>query len=193
MRILFIQNTPIESFGVMYISALLKMHNHYCDVLIESNINKIMGYIKHKPFDVVAFSAMSFMHNWILELDKNIKEKYGCNIVVGGPHATFYPDIINNEQIDFVCIGESEYAMLELIDSLEENKPTNKIKNIFANQNKKIYKNPLRNLIEDLDQLPFPNRDIYYNKYPILKTGVSNVLYLEEGALLIALSAIIIC
>ena len=169
MRILFIQNTPIESFGVMYISSILKQNNHYCDVLIENDINNIIDYMKHKSFDVVAFSVMSFMHNWVLKVSKKIKEKYGCRIIIGGPHVTFYPEVIKNDQIDFICRGESEYAISELINRIEEDKPTNKIKNVWVKQKRKIYKNPLRDLIGDLDQLPFPDRDIYYKKYSHLK------------------------
>ena len=169
MKILFLQNTPIESFGTMYVSSILKQNDHYCDVLIESNINKILDYMKNKSFDIVAFSAMSFMHNWILDVSKKIKQDYRCKIIIGGPHATFYPEIINNWQVDFVCRGEGEYAMVELINKIEEDKPTNKIKNVWIKQNKTIYKNPLRNLIKDLDQLPFPDREIYYKKYHLLK------------------------
>ncbi len=38
----------------------------------------------------------------------------------GGPHPTFFPEVIENEGIDVIGIGECEYAMLELVDALEK-------------------------------------------------------------------------
>jgi len=178
MRILFIQDFPMESFGIMHTSSLLKQDNHHCDVLIETNVNRIITYMKHRYFDIIAFYAMDFLsyysaffekYHWVLKVSKEIKKNFNCKILVNGPITSFYPEIINNQQIDFICIGENEYAIKEMLDNLDENKKINKIKNLWVRENNKVYKNEVRPLIKNLDDLPFPDRELYYSKYNYLK------------------------
>jgi len=42
------------------------------------------------------------------------------------------------------------------------------IKNLWIRSNGQIFKNSLRELIRNLDDLPFPDRDIYFQRYPHL-------------------------
>jgi radical SAM superfamily enzyme YgiQ (UPF0313 family) len=77
-------------------------------------------------------------------------------------HPTLSPeDVISNESIDIVCIGEGEYPMLELANRLENGEDITAIKNLWVKIEGKLYKNPLRPLITNLDELPFPDRDLF--------------------------------
>jgi len=90
-----------------------------------------------------------------------LKKNTAIPIIYGGVHATLFPEKCI-ELADIVCVGEGEEAIVELANYLEKGKSINKIKNLWINDKKtgKIIKNPIRNLIEDLDKLPLPDYDI---------------------------------
>jgi radical SAM superfamily enzyme YgiQ (UPF0313 family) len=60
-----------------------------------------------------------------------------------------------------VCIGEGEGALLDLLNAIDKKKDIIKIKNLWVKKDKKIYKNPVRPLIQNLDSLPFPDRELF--------------------------------
>jgi radical SAM superfamily enzyme YgiQ (UPF0313 family) len=65
-----------------------------------------------------------------------------------------------------VCVGEGEYPMLELANSLERGKIDYSIQNLWFKKDGQIIQNPIRPLIEDLDSLPMPDKDLYYSASP---------------------------
>ena len=101
-----------------------------------------------------------------------LKKRLNVPIVYGGVHATISPELCI-QQADIVCVGEGEKAVIELADAIEKNKSINKIKNLWIKQQEKgkgeIIKNPVREVIDNIDTLPFPDFDIQ-NHY-ILEKG----------------------
>ncbi|MFH1257083.1 MAG: radical SAM protein [Candidatus Diapherotrites archaeon] len=169
MKLVFLQSDPFTKVGVMTISAVLKAAGHETGLFIDSAEKNIVESALNAKPDVVAFSGASGAHHWDFAKAREIKEKAPkVKVLFGGPHATYYPEIIEEKFIDFVCVGEGEYAIRELLDALEKGKDASKIKNIWVKKGKKVFRNPLRKLVEDLDLLPFPDRDLYY-KYDFLK------------------------
>jgi len=159
---LFIQDLGYEHIGTMYLAAVLKEHNHYCDVFVDNlEVNLIEKAKASKP-DLVGFSVITGSQQWCLDMAQKIKAAVNCKIIFGGPHATHFPDIIKYEQVDYVCRGEGEYALLELVEAIQENKDTTAIRNIWCKKEGRIIKNEVRELIDNLDALPFPDRSIYY-------------------------------
>jgi len=99
-----------------------------------------------------------------------LKNKLNVPIVYGGVHATISPeDCIKYS--DVVCVGEGEEAILDLANALVKDKPINRIKNLWIKnpETGEITKNPVRNLIDNLDSLPLPDYDLE-NHY-ILEKG----------------------
>lgn len=80
-------------------------------------------------------------------------------LVYGGVHVTISPEQAI-QHADIISVGESEQAIVELAKKLESKKSIKKIKNLWIKQGEKIIKNPVRNLVEDLDKLPLPDYDI---------------------------------
>ena len=56
-----------------------------------------------------------------------------------------------------------------LAEAVEKNLPIESIKNLWVKKNNKITKNPVRNLIDEIDSLPFPDFDI--NTHYLLEKG----------------------
>jgi len=166
VRILFIVNEyRDEHLGLMYLSSMLKLHGyeprvvraHYDTIRDELSNNKNLH-------TVLAYSATSFSIEHYLKLNRRIKKDFDFISVFGGYYPTGRPHIIEEEGVDVVCIGEGEYPFLELVDSLNDDKDIRGIRNLWVKQNERIYKNPLRPLIRDLDALPFPDRNLFNEK-----------------------------
>jgi radical SAM superfamily enzyme YgiQ (UPF0313 family) len=161
MKVVFLQDVMFEYFGPMYISAVLKKAGHRVDLIIPKNRTY---FNEMKEAQVLALSCMSSGHQWYLDRAKEVKEKLGIPVVMGGPHPTFFPEVINSPYLDYICLGEGEQAMLDLVRALEKGEDTEHIPNIWTKNNQ----NPLRPIPDDLDEIPFADRTLYY-KYPFLR------------------------
>jgi len=111
----------------------------------------------------VAFSTTTGDHMWVADLAARLKEVLpGVPNVTGGAHPTFFPQFIEKPSIDFICRGEGEEALLELMDALEKGGDSGSIPNIWAKIDGHVRENDVRPLIEPLDRLPFADRSLYF-------------------------------
>ncbi|MBI2508167.1 radical SAM protein [Candidatus Woesearchaeota archaeon] len=169
-RILFLQDVPYDYIGVMQMSANLKKAGHECDALIWEKEKDFWTEFKEINPEVVCFSVISGWHKTSLQKAKEIKERYPEVVIVfGGTHPTYFPEVLNEEPVDVICRGEGDISIVELINNLEKGKDITKIKDLWVKKDGKIYKNELRDLVEDLDSLPFMDREIYYKRYKFLR------------------------
>lgn len=183
-RVFFIQNMALEYFGVEIISALLKKNNHIPElrILNVDGEKKTLEFIERFKPDLIGFYLMSVDYEWAFRLARKIKKRYNVKVIYGGPLPTFFPDVVINEpSTDYLCRGEGEYAMLELANALQNNKNDTKIKNLWVKKNGKIFKNDLRPLIENLDELPFFDREIYFKRYGFLRNFTSKRFMTDRG------------
>lgn len=181
LKIAFVQYELKARFGIMYLSAMLKKAGHSCEVFIKVEEEDIIkSVLDYKP-DVIAFSTMTAGNKFALEWAKKFKEKSDIFIIMGGPHPTFFPEVLEkNDFLDAICVGEGEYAIVELVNALDTGKDITKIKNIWVRKNGKIYKNDIRKLLNP-DDLPMCDRELYYNKYPELRNAPTKRFFLVRG------------
>lgn len=169
-RMAFVQNIAFEYLGVMYISALLKRHGHVVDMFIangneEKTIDEIAAF---KP-DIVGFPCTTGLHRWALAFAAKVKGEIPCKVLFGGAHATYFPEVINEPPVDIICRSEGEYAVLELLEKINHGADLTDTLNCWFKVDGEIIRNEQRPLVADLDQLPFPDRELYITKYPFLK------------------------
>jgi radical SAM superfamily enzyme YgiQ (UPF0313 family) len=126
---------------------------------------------KFKP-GLICFSCGSDDFRWALGIADKIKKIFPIPIIFGGAHATSVPDkVLGHRSIDFVCIGEGEKALSELAGRLEKGSSDFHINNICFKENGKLVLNQPGPLEEDLDSLPFPDKEIYYKKLRFIFPG----------------------
>jgi len=155
-----------ECFGVLQLSSFLKKYN-YDVVLSKARIHEIERSIISSGVNVLAFSVPTVYASRCLMLADIFKKKYSNIIIIaGGPHPTLYPEFIYHRNIDIICRGEGEYAMLDLLRAVHEGDPVMGIKNLWVKDSFGIYKNSLRPFIKNLDELPYPDRSFYYLFFP---------------------------
>ncbi len=172
-RVVFLQKTAYEWLGTMYISAVLKAHGHACDILVEplEKEDVVLKTLRISP-DIVAFSCLTSDYHWAKEKARYIKQKSKALIVMGGTHITLNPnEAIADPHVDVICIGEGEYPMLELANAVEKNGRIRVINNLWIKSSSGVIKNESRDLIENLDSLPFPDRDLYAKYESLAKRG----------------------
>jgi len=87
-------------------------------------------------------------------------------IVWGGIYATQNPHECL-KYTDYICIGEGDEAILEFADKLSMKKLTNDIQNFWINSSTGIKKNKIRQLVKDIDKLPF--EDYNFENHYIFK------------------------
>ncbi|MFH1415445.1 MAG: radical SAM protein [Elusimicrobiota bacterium] len=163
-KVVFCQRVVYAFFGTMSISAMLKKHGHEVELVMDADIeNNVREILKLKP-DIVAFSTItaSGEFEWALETVSRLKAAGNRIIsVLGNLHPTLFPEeSIKEEAVDIICRGEGEYAMLELSNSIDANTSYTDIAGLWIKEQGRIARNPLRPLI-DLDELPFPDRELY--------------------------------
>ncbi|MFH1249410.1 MAG: radical SAM protein [archaeon] len=181
MKIVFIQSDPFTRVGIMSMSACLKKSGHKVDLFIASEEKNLIEQLKKIQPDLIGFSVIAGLERKEIDLAKKIKKEVKSLIIFGGPYVTFYPDeVINKDYVDIICLGEGEGAITELLNRLEKGEEIINIKNLWIKNNNKIFKNEIRNLIEDLDKLPIPDRTIYY-KYEFLKNQLSKDFVFFRG------------
>lgn len=181
MRVLFIHSmfmieTPEKplhaasqiQFGISYISSMLKKHGHETRLIIlcnysgKTNYTMLDDYIKKFNPEMICVTAFSTAFDFLNEIALYVKNTYPhIYRIIGGPHASLNPDDVINGNFDAVCIGEGEYPVLDLVNQLEKGKKPSGIPNLWIKTESGIEKNPTRPFIEDLDSLPFPDRDMW--------------------------------
>ncbi|MHC4618337.1 MAG: B12-binding domain-containing radical SAM protein [Planctomycetota bacterium] len=169
MKVVFIQRDSFAKLGVERLSAVLKHEGHECDIFIESGERRFIKSILESGADLFAFSCTTGEESWVSETASKLRQKSSTPVMVGGPHATFYPQFIEDRSIDYLCRGEGETALPELLEAMAANpERIGQIPNVWSKDpSGKINRTEVRPLIEDLDSLPMPDFDIY-GKYKYL-------------------------
>ncbi|MBZ9577947.1 B12-binding domain-containing radical SAM protein [Patescibacteria group bacterium] len=194
MKLMFVYGA-FENLGIEYLSAVLKSHGHFTRLAFDPKLfndpfisikylDKVFNYekflikqiIDYCP-DIVAFSVVSSEYIWALRLAQQLKEHLPpAHITFGGIHPTSVPEkVLKNSCVDSVIIGEGEYPLLDLANSFRKKKVDYSIRNIWFRHDGEIIRNPLRPYIDDLDTLPFPDKELYYEVIPRYRNGYTAI------------------
>lgn len=180
-RILIVQTQQFPYAGIYYICGALKSAGHEYKVLASNNYNLIKENIqKYKPA-IIGSPCLTGMHKEILKIAACIKKDFpNIKIMLGGIHPTLFPQIIDDENIDFICRGEGEYPVCELLDALDSNNTSFDVPNISWKKDGQTYHNEMRPLIDPLDSLPFPDYSIY-SKFPSIANDTYPAVFMTRG------------
>jgi anaerobic magnesium-protoporphyrin IX monomethyl ester cyclase len=193
MKILFL-NPQQEMGGIQCLSAFLKRAGHETALVNDPNLfdNPWIQYSQiakvfenpdlilkkiadHAP-DLIALSVVTDDYKWALKWAAHIRGTLGIPIVFGNVHPTFNPhDVLRQECVDFIIRGEGELTLLELVEALEGKRNFQDVLGLGYKEGEEPRVNAMRPLIEDLDTLPFPDKDLYYDVMPYLNHGYTTM------------------
>ena len=181
MRIAFVYKNA-EWLGIEYLVAVLRDAGHQVELLfdpgvgdIEFKFHALKKYMrpeevmlekarKFRP-QMIAVSCLNNMTLWAKEMCRMFKAEFGVPIILGGLQPTMVPEMFMREDwdVDIICRGEGEDAMLELCNSIEGGSIDYSIKNLwFKKPDGEIVRNEIRALDRDIDTLPMPDKSVFF-------------------------------
>lgn len=157
-------NTGRFHRGIGYLSAGLKKEGHRVGLMIVRSIPSREQWVEQiKMFqpDIIGFSAISAQAPVVRRLVEMTKQ-LGIFTIWGGVHATLDPEnSIMTDGIDAVCRGEADIVLPRFVNAFAGGGSLDKIESFYVKNKNKILKAPVAPLHENLDDLPFPDYDIF--------------------------------
>lgn len=154
--------TSLPPLGLLYLGAELEKAGfevNIFDAQIDNwNIKEASGS------DIVGIYCNTSNYRRAVALSQEIKANFNIPIIFGGPHVSTRPlEVLNNDSVDCVVIGEGERTIVELMDVLSGKQTALKLSDIkgigFKDRGRPII-NPPRELIDNLDAISFPARHL---------------------------------
>jgi radical SAM superfamily enzyme YgiQ (UPF0313 family) len=153
--------------GLLYIASYLEKYLSFTDFILE--VDNIENLIDKKP-DIIGISSLSVYFDRAVRDAEKIKNNLNIPVIAGGPHITILPHILPSV-FDIGVTGEGEETILQLIklflqDGNFREEKLRHISGIVYHGKKGIAVNPERELIENMDLIPFPKRELFYPMEP---------------------------
>ena len=175
MKIFFIVNDlgVNEPFGPMILSAVVKKEGHTSEFgSIKIDKDLIDRIVQFDP-DVIAYSMMTADLLDMREFNDNLRNRLKVFTIIGGP-STYDYNLITDNGIDAICIGEGETALVKVLDNLEHNRNIDDTPNILTKIEDKD-KLSLESLNSSLDEIPFMDREIVYRYPNMARFGIKGI------------------
>ena len=157
---------PYEHLGLGYLGAVLRKAGHkvlmVSSILDKLNFNETINAITKTNADLIGFSVKEIFARRTIQIIQKLRKKgVRARIVLGGHYPTFCDTTLLQEfpEIDFIVRGEGEFTLLELVESMQGNRELKEINGLSFRLGTEIIRNAPRELVADLDTLPFPIRD----------------------------------
>jgi radical SAM superfamily enzyme YgiQ (UPF0313 family) len=187
MRITFV-TTGLENPGVQALAAFVRQRGHEPAVVYEprpftsdSGPRSALLARLSEPTpeetaaralatapDLLAFSSFTFTHRWSVAEARAIRRERRVPTVFGGPHPSAAPaTVLRDPAVDAVVVGEGEEALLDLCGCVAGARfgRTDVANAWFRGDGEPVANRP-RPLLRDLDALPFPEREPFYDRIP---------------------------
>jgi len=151
--------------GIMVLSAVLKRAGHEVALFDQADPDTpedvIVTEVTRQEPDLVGLSFLSTTsYPYAKILARAIRAAdAGVKLAFGGVFATLNAERIKRQvpEVDFVCRGDGEQLILDLLDHLED--PSGVLGVTWQDAGGTVRHNPDRPLDRNLDQWPFPDRE----------------------------------
>lgn len=166
-------NPPL---GLLYLAACVEREGRHPVSIIDAQVEELdypalEARIKAAAPDVVGITAMTLTLIDVIKTVEAAKRACpGAAVALGGPHVhLFAEESIRLPGVDYLVLGEGEYAFMELLDAMGDSAKLRQLSGIVFRDGGQIVNTGFRELIADLDQIPFPARRLVpYMKYSSL-------------------------
>jgi anaerobic magnesium-protoporphyrin IX monomethyl ester cyclase len=169
LRVLFVQDSGInESLALTDLSAVLRAAGHEVWLVLGDEVRDLGRSIRRFDPDLAIIPCPVAGHDRALQDAAAVRRASPeAFVLLGGTHATFTPELALRPEVDAVCIGESDGAVPELADRIERSLDWRDVRNLAVEVDGELVTNPMRPPVQDLDALPMPDREIYF-QYPFI-------------------------
>ncbi len=172
-----------EPLGLLYISAVCKKYGYevyVIDAFAEKlSLRQLKNIIAQMQPNVIGFTSFVCNGGIIYNLGKWLKFEYPhIKVIFGNRHASVYAEAyLRNNCCDIVVHGEGEYTFLKILDTLEKKQNDfSGIPSVSYLKNGKFITTSEPTVIDDLSQLPFPDREAVNQKFYYIPS-ITNMPY----------------
>jgi len=150
--------------GLAYLSGYIEKSG-FKPHIIDFNINKysdisLQKLLMSRQWILTGISFMTSQFAEASRLADIIKRSLPkVPLIAGGPHPSSIPERTLKEipDIDIVVKGEGEITLIELLKTIRDKRQIDNLDGIVFRKKDLILSNPSRDLITDLDLIPFPS------------------------------------
>jgi radical SAM superfamily enzyme YgiQ (UPF0313 family) len=182
-RIGIISTWDVENNAVRILAAGLREAGHHATEIYfkdwisnhlepatDKQLDNLIKVIRRENLNLVCISIRASAYaNSAKTLTEHIYKKLGIAVLWGGMHPTLLPSECISEA-DMLLLGEGELALVELADKLKAGEEFEDTANIWFRKSEDDHReNPLRPLVQDLDDLPF--RDFHTHEHKFFING----------------------
>ena len=181
MRVLFVA-VGMEQLAIGQLGAILRREGHQVGLafsrhlfddryflripalakLFDDDDDVVEQVVRFRP-DVVCFSALTVNYRWMVDVARQVKDACGAVTVFGGVHPSAVPEVVLEEEcIDYVCIGEGDVALPQLLAELRHGPLQRAMPNIaFRGPDGAVVRGTQLGFFQDLDLLPGFEKDLW--------------------------------
>jgi anaerobic magnesium-protoporphyrin IX monomethyl ester cyclase len=164
---------PYAPLGTLYAAALMREKGYdveLYDTMFAQSPHEVLEYLqKYQPkffviyddgFNYLTKMCLTNMREAAFEMIQLAKHE-GCTVIVSSSDSTDRYEMYLDKGADFILMGEAELTLVELINALSNNETDFlSIQGLAYKQNGNLIKTVKRNVIKELDSLPFPAWDL---------------------------------
>jgi anaerobic magnesium-protoporphyrin IX monomethyl ester cyclase len=165
MKVLFLEvdterSWAVASIGPAFLAGALTRAGHessFFRVTVDHDAADVLEIIADEAPGLLGISMTT--RQWLRSraLVGELRRTIDLPVIAGGLHATFAPQaVLASPGFDFVCLGEGEQALLDLVTALDAGRDGHGIDNIWARGGAEP---ALRPPLSPIDSLPFMARD----------------------------------
>jgi radical SAM superfamily enzyme YgiQ (UPF0313 family) len=153
-----------EPIGLCYLKAVARADGHDARIFHQADRDRISDQlivdrvVRFAP-DLVGFSSMTENLGAALRILDALRARHSAPVVFGGIHASFSPELAGRDGIDYVVMGEGEKTFAELIRVAAGEHEPEQVAGLAYMKDGEVRINPARERIDDLDALPWADRD----------------------------------
>ena len=173
-----LEENPLPPLSLAYLAAALRQEgvevrilDHLVSMYSPSKLRRHLAEFRPHMVGATCVTLNYPIASRIMKVCKEFDP--GIITMLGGPHATFAikETLLRARWIDLLVIGEGERTLTELVKTLEKGDDIHQVRGIAFRHGDRVVKTEPRPLIENLDELPFPARDLLpLSKYKALNT-----------------------
>ena len=154
-----------QPLGTLYVASSLQKAGHdvrFLNGAFMTHDEIIKGLLSFAP-DFTGIYSTAFGWKKAIHASSEIRRMFkDVFIAVGGPYPIAVQEgcLKDSLDIDAVITGEGELTMVEILQRLSQGKGLQGVEGVVFREDGKIVRNTSRPLIQDLDSLPFPAREL---------------------------------
>jgi anaerobic magnesium-protoporphyrin IX monomethyl ester cyclase len=164
---------PYAPLGTMYAAALMRENGHTVsifDTMFAHGPDEVIAHLENTEpdffilyddgFNYLTKMCLTNMREAAFTMIRMAKKK-GCTVIVSSSDSTDHFEQYLSVGADFILLGEAEQSLLELVKHIQDGKRDFfSVQGIAFMQNNAVVKTMKRNVMKELDTLPFPAWDL---------------------------------